>query len=56
MPDTGPFRQQVLSAARQWQRSGLPQRAELFFHSLALEFCTGLQLQNLDLDLTGLCE
>jgi hypothetical protein len=55
VPDTGPFRQRVLTAARQWQRCGLPQRAELFFQSLALEFGTSLQLQNLDLDLTGLC-
>lgn len=54
-PDTGPFRQQVLTAARQWQRVGLPQRADLFFQSLAREFGTGLQLENLDLDLTGLC-
>ena len=53
--DTMPFRQQVLIAARQWQRSGLPQRAELFFQALALEFGTGLQLQNLNLDLVGLC-
>ena len=38
VPDTAPFGQQVLSAARQWQRRGLPQRAELFFQLLPGHF------------------
>jgi elongation factor P hydroxylase len=54
VPDTEPFRRQVLSAARGWQQGGLPQRADIFFRALAREFCTGLRLEDLDLDPAGL--
>lgn len=52
--DTGPFKLQVLDAARQWQRQGLPPRARVFFDALALRFATGLQPADLDLQLSGL--
>jgi len=54
VPDTGPFRQQVLAAAREWQQRGLPLRAAAFFRALAVEFGTRLQLRDLDLDQAGL--
>jgi elongation factor P hydroxylase len=54
IPDSGPFRQQVLSRARLWQQQGLPQRAELFFSALTRDFGTGVQLQHVDLDLASL--
>ncbi len=53
-PDTRPFKQQVLAQAREWQLKGLPQRAQIFFSALALEFGTGLQVQDIDLALAPL--
>ena len=52
--DTGPFTREVLSQARAWQQSHLPQRAELFFNALSREFATGLTPGGLELDLAGL--
>ena len=53
-PGTSPFKRQILAQARAWQSSGLPHRAGLFFAALAGEFGTGLQLEDLRLQLTGL--
>lgn len=49
-PDDGHFKQQVLAQARGWRQRGLPHRAQVFFAALALEFGTGLQLQDLALE------
>jgi len=54
MPDSGPFRQRVLSRARAWRRRGLPHRAGLFLRALAREFGTDLQLADLDLNAADL--
>jgi elongation factor P hydroxylase len=54
VPDTEPFRRQVVSAALLWQGRGLPARANLFFEALVREFGTGCQLRDLDLNLSGL--
>jgi elongation factor P hydroxylase len=52
--DTEPFRRRVLAQACTWQQAGLPQRAQLFFNALALEFGTGLLAADLEVDPTGL--
>jgi hypothetical protein len=53
-PDTGPFKRQVLAQAQLWQRQGLPRRGGQFFAALATEFATGLQPEQLELELAGL--
>ena len=54
LPDTAPFRLQVLQQARQWQETGLPPRAEQFFCALASEFALGLHPADIELDLAAL--
>ncbi len=54
--DTAPFRAQVLAQARHWQRTGLPNRAEIFFAALAQAFGTGMRTDTLELSPAGLAE
>lgn len=44
IPDAGKFRRRVAEQAIQWQRSGLPVRANTFFQALIAEFKTGLEM------------
>ena len=43
IPDTLPFRRQLLSQARRWQQQGLPPRADRFYRALCREFGSDLQ-------------
>lgn len=48
------FRAQVVEQARCWQASGLPPRADLFFHALAGEFATCARIESLQFELAAL--
>lgn len=50
LPDTGAFRQAVVTEARRRRDSGLPPRAARFFAALAQHFGTGANLADLHLD------
>jgi elongation factor P hydroxylase len=54
IPDTGLFARRVLAQALHWQRSGLPDRAGIFFAALSREFGTGLEPGQVRFGLSGL--
>ena len=54
MPDTSRFAQRVLAQAQNWQRAGLPPRAECFYRSLCAEFGTVAMPGQLDFSLSDL--
>ncbi|MEM6581060.1 MAG: elongation factor P hydroxylase [Pseudomonadota bacterium] len=52
--DTSQFKRQVQKQARQWQRTGLPNRGLMYYEALSNEFETGQHIGDLDLTLAML--